>query len=68
MIGARGIAQERLAPSGYVLVGRELWRAEMMEPGSAVEKGEAVRVREIKGLTLMVERETDEEMKKGPQL
>ncbi len=68
MIGARGIAQERLAPSGYVLVGRELWRAEMMEPGSAIEKGEAVRVREIKGLTLMVERETDEEMKKGPQL
>ncbi len=57
MIGARGIAQERLAPSGYALVGRELWRVEMIEPGEPVKKGEAVRVREINGLTLMVERE-----------
>lgn len=59
MIGVRGIAQERLAPSGYALVGRELWRVEMIEPGQPIEKGEAVRVREINGLTLMVERENE---------
>ena len=58
--GARGIAQDRLAPSGYVLVGRELWRVEVMDPDSPIEKGEAVRVREINGLTLLVERETNE--------
>jgi len=63
LIGARGIAQERLAPSGYALVGRELWRVEVMAPDSPIEKGEAVRVREIKGLTLLVERETKEQMK-----
>jgi len=59
MIGSQGIAQERLAPSGYALVGRELWRVEVMETGSPIEKGEAVRVREINGLTLMVEPETN---------
>ena len=63
LIGARGIAQERLAPSGYALVGRELWWVEVMAPDSPIEKGEAVRVREIKGLTLLVERETKEHMK-----
>jgi len=63
LAGARGIAQERLAPSGYALVGRELWRVEVMAPDSPIEKGEAVRVREIKGLTLLVERETKEQMK-----
>lgn len=59
MIGTRGIAQEKLAPSGYALVGRELWRVEIMGSGSPIEKGEAVRVREIHGLTLMVEPETN---------
>ncbi len=63
LIGARGIAEERLAPSGYALVGRELWRVEVMAPDSPIEKGEAIRVREINGLTLLVERETNDHMK-----
>jgi len=60
LIGTRGIAQERLAPSGYALVGRELWRVEVMEPDSPIEKGETLRVRETNGLTLLVEREKNE--------
>jgi membrane protein implicated in regulation of membrane protease activity len=60
MIGARGVASDRLAPSGYIQVRGELWRAEATAGGSPIDKGEAVRVREIRGLTLIVEREGGE--------
>ena len=56
LIGTTGIARDRLAPSGYVTVRGELWRAETTGNGLNVEKGEAVRVNEIKGLTLLVEK------------
>lgn len=55
MIGHRGVAEERLAPSGYIRVRGELWRAVVKGGGPAVEKGEAVRVFEMRGLTLVVE-------------
>ena len=55
MIGLRGIAKERLAPSGYIQVGAELWRAEKLDAGPPIEKGEYVRVKKIAGLTLFVE-------------
>lgn len=55
MIGLQGAAQEKLAPSGYVLVRGELWRGEVIGPHPSVEKGEMVQVREVKGLTLLVE-------------
>ncbi len=57
MIGAIGIAEERLAPSGYIRLNDEFWKAEVMNTGQEIAKGEAVRVREIKGLTLIVEPE-----------
>ena len=56
IIGRTGIARDRLAPSGYVTVRGELWRAETTGKCSNVEKGEAVRVNDIKGLTLLVEK------------
>jgi membrane protein implicated in regulation of membrane protease activity len=55
MVGSRGSAEDRLAPSGYVRVHGELWQAEVMEDGPPVEKGQAVRVRGIRGLTLLVQ-------------
>ncbi len=55
MVGAKGIAKERLAPSGYVQVRGELWKAELAEGFQSVEEGEPVLVREIRGLTLIVE-------------
>jgi membrane protein implicated in regulation of membrane protease activity len=55
MIGTCCIAKERLAPSGYVLVRGELWKAELTVGSRLVEKGERVRVRETRGLTLVVE-------------
>ena len=55
LVGRIGEARDRLAPSGYVRIGSELWRAELA-PGSAeVERGASVRVREVRGLTLVVE-------------
>lgn len=61
MVGRIGEVREALDPSGYVRIGEEYWRAEIV-PGSApFQRGERVRVREQRGLTLVVEgvKETD---------
>ncbi len=55
MSGSQGIAVDRLSPSGYVRIKGELWRAKIIEGGSAIEKGEVVTVRSISGLTLIVQ-------------
>jgi len=56
MIGARGIAEEKLDPSGYIRVGGELWKAEAAGNARPIEKGEGVRIQGIRGLTLLVGR------------
>ena len=56
MIGAPGIAEERLNPSGYIRVGGELWKAELAGNARPIEKGERVRIQGIRGLTLLVSR------------
>ena len=55
MIGERGIAKERLAPAGYVQVHGELWRAEKIDDGPAIEMGQPVKIVKMEGLTLFVE-------------
>lgn len=55
MIGTCCIVKERMAPSGYVQVRGELWKAELRAGSRLVEKGERVRIREARGLTLLVE-------------
>ena len=60
MIGARGIAEDRLAPSGYIRVHGELWQGEVMEGCSPIDRGEGVRVRKIRKLTLLVQPENEE--------
>ncbi len=55
MIGACCVAKERMAPSGYVMVHGEFWKAELAVGNRLVEKGERVRVRKTRGLTLIVE-------------
>jgi len=57
MIGERAVAKERLCPSGYVQVHGELWQAELMSDAVTVEKGQSVRVQEVRGLTLLVQPE-----------
>jgi membrane protein implicated in regulation of membrane protease activity len=54
LIGQRGVAIERIDPSGYVRLAGELWRAELEEPASRVEPGEPVTVLSARGLTLIV--------------
>ena len=61
MIGARAIARERLDRSGHVDVRGEIWRAEVTGGGRPVEKGEAVSVRGIHGLILLVTPEDEDE-------
>jgi len=59
IIGRQGIVQEQLAPIGSVRVHGELWRARQMGEGSPIDRGKVVRVREIRGLTLLVEPVTE---------
>ena len=53
LVGALGTAQERLDPEGWVRVGHERWRARVRE--GRVERDAPVRVREVRGLVLVVE-------------
>ena len=53
MVGEIGRAQERLSPSGTVLVHGEYWAADSDEP---VDAGERIRVTAVQGLRLRVRR------------
>jgi membrane protein implicated in regulation of membrane protease activity len=55
MVGLHGIAKNSLMPSGYVEVHGELWQAEVVQGSPFVESGGGVRVKEIRGLTLIVQ-------------
>jgi len=59
MVGRQGVVQERLSPAGSVRVRGELWQARLMRDGSPIDKGEVIQVREIRGLTLLVEQGTE---------
>ena len=59
MEGARGIAIEDLHPTGYVEIGAERWQAEVTGEGSLIRRGQRVRVRGIRGLTLLVQLDTE---------
>jgi membrane-bound serine protease (ClpP class) len=52
MVGSLGVAKTDLDPDGTVLVHGELWEA---RAGQQIAKGTRVRVREVEGLTLIVE-------------
>jgi membrane protein implicated in regulation of membrane protease activity len=54
MTGAQGIAKQRLAPSGYIRIHGELWRAERIGEGPPIEAGQTVRVEKMEGLTVFV--------------
>jgi membrane protein implicated in regulation of membrane protease activity len=54
MVGAYGVARDRLAPSGYVKIRGELWRAEKLGDGPPIEAGQVVQIIKMEGLTLFV--------------
>lgn len=57
MIGSVGATEDDLDPEGHVRVGAERWHA--VSEGGLIAVGSAVRVREVRGLTIVVERLTD---------
>ena len=59
MEGAQGIAIEDLPPTGYVEIGAERWQAEVAGDGPSIRRGQRVRVRGIRGLTLLVQLDTE---------
>ena len=59
MEGARGIAVEDLHPTGYVEIGAERWKAEVIGGGPSIGRGQRVKVRGIRGLTLLVQLDTE---------
>lgn len=65
MIGKKGVAKERLDPSGYIQVHGELWKAELMEGAPPVEEGEPVRVEGIRGRVLLVRGESNGSQKES---
>ncbi|MBW2493362.1 MAG: hypothetical protein JRE43_01320 [Deltaproteobacteria bacterium] len=56
--GALGVVTQSLAPAGYVRLGSELWKAEFASGAEPVSEGSAIRVVEVHGLTLIVEKVT----------
>jgi membrane-bound ClpP family serine protease len=54
MVGLKGVTKERLAPTGYILIQGELWKAEKMNNEPPIEKDRRVRVEKIDGLKLFV--------------
>jgi len=54
MIGRQGVVDKPLTPTGTVRIRGELWKAEVLDPGHAVDTGRTVTVQEIRGLTLQV--------------
>ena len=55
MVGHIGTAAQELAPSGYVRVRGELWRAQTAN-NESVDRGERVEVTDLDGTTLIVRR------------
>lgn len=55
IVGEPGIARDPIAPSGYVQIGGELWKAKIPDGCRGIDRGEAVRVRDVDGITLVVE-------------
>jgi membrane protein implicated in regulation of membrane protease activity len=55
MVGKVGEVRDVLDPSGYVRIGEEYWKAEIAPGSGPFRPGDRVRVREQRGLTLVVE-------------
>lgn len=55
LVGATCVVEEPLGPEGWVRVGPELWRAELLAGSDAAPRGARVRVVRVDGLVLRVE-------------
>ncbi|MDQ4149561.1 MAG: hypothetical protein M3164_06200 [Actinomycetota bacterium] len=53
LVGSMGVARTDISPEGQVMAKGTLWRAQTL--GAAIGRGTPIKVKGIKGLTLMVE-------------
>ena len=58
--GQLAVAEDDLAPRGFVRLGHELWRARLAPGSPPVARGERVRVEAVEGLSLRVRPEPGE--------
>lgn len=56
LIGKKGVVVEPLHPQGVVRVNGELWKAEVSGKASGINKDESIRVEDVKGFYLMVDK------------
>lgn len=54
LVGKRGVAEQKLAPHGYIRVRGELWRAVTTPPDRIVEAGTEVEIVGADGMRLFV--------------
>jgi membrane protein implicated in regulation of membrane protease activity len=55
LVGASGTILETLSPDGWVQIGPERWRARLASDSESLMQGAEIRVRDVNGLTLLVE-------------
>jgi membrane protein implicated in regulation of membrane protease activity len=55
LVGATALVEDPLGPSGWVRIGPELWRAELVDGAAAAPRGTRVHVVRVEGLVLRVE-------------
>lgn len=60
LVGTRAVARDRLDPAGWVRLGPELWRAELVHGHEPVAKGTAVRVLAVNGMVVTVEADSED--------
>jgi membrane-bound ClpP family serine protease len=60
MVNSTGLAISRLEPEGYVQIRGERWLARTAETEKPIERGKGIRVKNIRGLKLMVEPLTED--------
>jgi membrane-bound ClpP family serine protease len=54
LVGAIGFAKTDLEPKGMVILGSELWRAEVADNQTVIKEGDAIEVVRTRGLLLIV--------------
>lgn len=59
LVGSVGVARTDISPEGQVMARGTLWRARTL--GAAIGRGTPIKVKGIKGLTLMVEASEDDD-------
>jgi membrane protein implicated in regulation of membrane protease activity len=55
VVGQIAVSEETLDPGGWVRLGPELWRVELVDGARAVQRGAKLRVLGVSGLLLRVE-------------